>query len=105
MEEKTIVSKKKLVESLQKNSPEKIDGDVIALVQKFAEKMVTDIVTRACLISKHKNQDFLSSEDISFIIEKDFDYAFGKKKINRNVMLPTEEYNSKIAEIRSNKPY
>lgn len=103
MDEKAIIARKKLTENLHKISDEKIDNEVIVLMQRFAEKMVTDIVNRACLVSKHKELEFLSHEDVSFIIEKDFDYCFGKKKVNRNTSLPAETYQAKVAEIRSNK--
>lgn len=103
MDEKAIITRKKLLENLNKISDEKIDNEVIVLMQRFAEKMVTDIVNRACLISKHKELEFLSHEDVSFIIEKDFDYCFGKRRVNRNTSLPAEAYQAKVAEIRSNK--
>lgn len=103
MDEKTIIPRKKLIENLHKISDEKIDNEVIVLMQRFAEKMVTDIVNRACLISKHKELEFLSHEDVSFIIEKDFDYCFGKRKVNKNTSLPADIYQAKVAEIRSNK--
>lgn len=105
MEEKAVVPRKKLVENLQKISAEKIDSEVINLLQKFSEKMVTDIVNRACLISKHKGQEFLNAEDVLFIVEKDFDYSFGRKRVDRSVKLPTEDHNTKVSEIRSSKPY
>lgn len=103
MDEKAIIPRKKLIENLHKISDEKIDNEVIVLVQRFAEKMTTDIVNRACLISKHKELEFLCQEDVSFIIEKDFDYCFGKRKMNKNISLPAETYQAKVAEIRSNK--
>lgn len=105
MDDKAIIPRKKLVENLHKISDEKIDSEVVGAMQRFAEKMVTDIVNRACLIAKHGGQEFLSSDDISFIIEKDFDYCFGRRKIDKTTLLPTEGHNTKVAEIRSSRPH
>jgi histone H3/H4 len=92
---------KKLVRLLKHS---RIDKDVIRNTQLLAEKFLTDIINRTALLSKHKGKDAIDAADISFVVERDFDYSFGGREEYGVRRLPADEHIDRIAEIsRQNK--
>lgn len=90
-------------DKLQKASKRKIEPDVIKSVQNYAEKILTDIINRSSLLSKHNGKDLIDASDISVVIEKDFDYSLGLRAILEEQNLPTNEHTERIAEISRQK--
>lgn len=103
MDEKSVICKKKLMEFLKKVKDDKICPEALGMMQKFGEKIVTDVVIRASMMAKHRESAYISLEDIHFVGEHEFncDFGFLNKKEKE---LPTEAHNDKIAQIRNKKP-
>lgn len=91
---------KKLLKLLNK----KMDKDVIKNTQLLTEKFLSDIINRSALLCKHKGKDVVDTSDISFVVEKLFDYSFGGREIQGSTKLPANEHLERMAEIsRQNK--
>ena len=90
-------------ENLQKISKTKIDPEVVKCIQSYAEKVITDIINRSSLLTRHAERDMIDATDISVIVEKDFDFSFGLRNLLEESTLPTNEHIEKIAEISRQK--
>lgn len=86
-------------EKLQKIAGRKIEYDVAKGIQSYAEKIITDIINRSTLLSRHYEKDIIDASEISVVVEKDFDYSFGLRNILEETNTPTNEHIEKIAEI------
>lgn len=82
---------------------EKITSDVSTSMQNLAEKFVSDIINRTILFTKHRGSEEITSEDIFFTVEKEFDFAFGVHQIRQTKNKPAEEHKEKLAEISKSK--
>lgn len=91
---------KKLVRMTNK----KMDKEVIKSTQLLTEKFLLDIISRSSILCKHKGKDVIDTEDLAFVVEKDFDYSFGIREILNMKNLPTNEHVERMGEIsRQNK--
>lgn len=90
-------------ELLRKTTGKKMDMDVIRNMQGFSEKILSDILNRASLLTRHMGRDIMDVSEISTIVEKDFDYSFGMRTHIKERELPTPEHIEKIAEISREK--
>jgi histone H3/H4 len=86
-------------ENLLKVTNKKMENDVIKNTQLYAEKVITDIINRASLLTKHADKDVIDASEISIMVEKDFDYSFGLREIYKEANLPTSEHNDRSAEV------
>lgn len=59
---------------------EKIDKETGAMVSQFTEKYINDILTRTSNITKHKESQVISAEDVKFILELEFNYFINTGK-------------------------
>lgn len=82
MEEKTqLVPTKKLLELLEQLGPEeKMDKETISVISQFTEKYINDILSRAALLAKHRNSKVVTTGDVKFVLEKEFDYFIPESK-------------------------
>ncbi|ORD98026.1 hypothetical protein HERIO_125 [Hepatospora eriocheir] len=90
-------------EKLIKLNKKRIELDGIKGIQSFAEKIVTDIINRGSILSKHMGTDIIDSSEISKIIELNYDYTFGLREITGEEDRPAENYIEKMAEISKQK--
>jgi hypothetical protein len=87
-----------------KLSKTKVDNDVIKSTQLLCEKFLLDIISRSSTLCKHKGKEIIDTDDISFVVEKDFDYSFGIREITNVKHLPSNEHIERLGEIsRQNK--
>ncbi|KCZ77804.1 hypothetical protein H311_01179, partial [Anncaliia algerae PRA109] len=80
-EDKSLIPKKNLLNLLTKHSNMKIEPEVTLQLQRFGEKMLIDVLSRASMLTKLKKKEIMTIEDVEFIFEKEFDYTFGKKEV------------------------
>lgn len=92
-----------LPENLLRLTNKKIDFDVIKNTQSFSEKVLTDIINRSALLSRHADSDVIDVNEIMFVVEKDFDYSFGLRNIMKESALPTNEHIERMAELSRQK--
>lgn len=90
-------------ENLQKVSKTKLDPEVVKCIQSYAEKVITDIINRSSLLTRHADRDMIDATDISVIVEKDFDFSFGLRSLLEETTLPSNEHIEKVAEISRQK--
>ncbi|TBU08905.1 putative subunit A of transcription initiation factor TFIID [Hamiltosporidium magnivora] len=81
----------------------KIDQDVLNNLQQFSEKFVSDILNRTYLVTKHRQSDVITSNDIMFVVEKEFDYSFGQRTHFPYNSVPSTEHTDRIAEVSKHK--
>jgi len=62
---------------------EKIDKEAVQMLSQFTEKFVNDIIGRASLITKHKNEQVISEADVKFVLETEFNYFISTNKSNK----------------------
>ncbi|ELA41594.1 uncharacterized protein VICG_01342 [Vittaforma corneae ATCC 50505] len=86
-------------EKLQKITGKKAEHDVVKGIQSYAEKIITDIINRSALLSRHYEKDVIDASEISVVAEKDFGCSFGLRSILQEANAPTNEHVEKIAEI------
>ncbi|EJW02841.1 hypothetical protein EDEG_02782 [Edhazardia aedis USNM 41457] len=101
--ENFFIPKQKMVDLFNRNNKEKIEKEVIQGMQMFSEKFVSDILNRTILFTKHRGSNIITSEDILFTVEKEFDYSFGGRFIKGSKSLPTDDHVEKMAEISRQK--
>lgn len=58
--------------SLIDDKEEKIDKETSTILSQFTEKYINDILTRAALLAKHKGSQVVTSEEVKFVLEKEF---------------------------------
>lgn len=90
-------------EKLSKYTNKKIDFEVVKNLQSFSEKVLTDILNRSALLARHADKDIIDAEEISIVIEKDFDYSFGHRSIFPDRQMPTNEHIERMAELSRQK--
>ncbi|KAI5149674.1 transcription initiation factor TFIID subunit 12 [Enteropsectra breve] len=90
-------------EKLAKLAKRKIDHETMLNTQSFAEKIITDIVTRSALLAKHTQNNVIDIAEISLIVEKDFDYSFGTRVILPEKNLPTNDHIERMGELSRQK--
>ncbi|KAI5191333.1 transcription initiation factor TFIID subunit 12 [Nematocida sp. AWRm77] len=76
MEEKSPLVPSKKLQSLLAliDKEEKLDKETQLLLSLFTEKFINDVITRAALIAKHKEQSTLTEQEVKFVLETEFDY-------------------------------
>lgn len=90
-------------ENLLKVTNKKLESDVIRNTQLYAEKVISDILVRASLLTRHVDKDTIDVSEISIVVEKDFDYSFGLRALYEESNLPTTEHVDRLAEISRHK--
>ena len=90
-------------EKLTKATNKKMDYEVVKNMQGFSEKIITDIINRSALLARHADQDIIDVNEISIIIEKDFDYSFGSRTILPDRKTPSNEHIERMAELSRQK--
>ncbi len=90
-------------EKLVKLTKKKMDFEVVKNLQSFTEKIITDILNRASLLTRHKNSDIIEAKEISIIVEKDFDYTFGIRTIGNTSKPSSNDHVEKMAELSRQK--
>lgn len=95
----TIVPKSKLQHVIKDITKLPFDREVITKLQQFSKKFVSDVVTRSAFISEHKNTNVITSNEIFYIVEKEFDYCFGDREILKSEKTPAAEHTEKMAEL------
>ena len=80
-----------------------MDPEVVKCMQNYAEKVITDIINRSSLLTRHTEKDVIDAAEISIIVEKDFDFSFGLRTLLEETVLPTNEHIEKVAEISRQK--
>lgn len=89
---------------LSKLVNKKMDKEVIKNVQLLSEKFLLDIINRASMLCRHKGKSVIDTSEVSFVVEKDFDYSFGTREIINMNQMPSNEHIEKMAELtRQNK--
>ncbi|KAM0675594.1 hypothetical protein GVAV_000961 [Gurleya vavrai] len=101
--ENHFVPKSKINNLLTQLSKEKITPEANANLQNLCEKFVSDVINRAMMFAKHRGSDEVTSDDILFTAEKEFDYSFGIRQIKQNKNVPLDEHKEKMAEISKGK--
>jgi hypothetical protein len=86
-------------ERLMRLTEKKMDKDVVKNIQTFTDKILNDILNRAALLSRHIESDTVGAEEISIVIEKNFDYSFGQRILFPSSHLPTDKHTGSMAEI------
>ena len=86
-------------DKLLKIAKKRIDNETISGIQKFAEKIIQDIITRSTLLAKHAGTDIIDTAEICNVIEKNFDNTFGIKGIIPESNLPLDTHIEKMAQI------
>jgi len=86
-------------DNLLKITNKKMDNEVIRNTQSYAEKVITDIINRSALLSRHVDKDVIEPTEISIVVEKDFDFSFGLRNIFEETNQPTGEHIERMAEI------
>ncbi|WUR03311.1 transcription initiation factor TFIID subunit 12 (TAF12) [Vairimorpha necatrix] len=98
--ENHFIDAKKLLKLTNK----RMEKDVIKNVQLLSEKFILDIINRASMLCRHKGKSVLDTSEVSFVVEKDFDYSFGTREIMNMNPQPSNEHIEKMAELsRQNK--
>lgn len=103
MKENAIVSKEKLHNLILLVTKTPVDRDVLLRLQQFSKKFISDIVTRSALLAEHRNASSISSDDIFYIVEKEFDYIFGDSELNDIRRPAHSEHIDRMAELSRHK--
>lgn len=101
--ENHFVPKSKILRLIDQISKERVEKDVSRNIQNYAEKVVNDVINRSAMIAKHKQSDIITSDDILFTVEKEFDFSFGNRVIRNTRNQPLEEHKEKVADISKQK--
>lgn len=101
--ENHFTPKSKILQLINQISTERLEKEVTKNIQNYAEKFVGDVVNRSSMIAKHKQSDIVTSDDILFTVEKEFDFSFGSRVIKSANNAPLEEHKEKLAEISKQK--
>lgn len=91
------------ISNLLRVTNKKMDNDVARGMQNYAEKIITDIINRSALLARHVDKDVIDAQEISIVVEKDFDYSFGLRNIFEEKNTPTSEHIERMAEISRQK--
>lgn len=101
--ENHFLPKSKLNTFMSTYGNERLSPEVSLNLQNLSEKFLSDVINRTILFTKHRGSDEITSDDILFTVEKEFDFSFGNRQIRNVKNLPTDEHKEKMAEISKNK--
>ncbi|RVD92083.1 subunit A of transcription initiation factor [Tubulinosema ratisbonensis] len=104
-DDKSLIPRKNLINLLSKQSNTRIEPEVCIQLQRFSEKMLSDVLSRASLLTKLKKKDVISGRDVEFIFEKEFDFCFGKREVVQVDNPPNDHHTQKVADVKNNKNF
>ncbi|ELQ76607.1 putative Histone-fold protein [Trachipleistophora hominis] len=101
--ETVITPRDKLQNLINDTTEQPFDREVINRMQQFSRKFINDVLTRSALLSEHKNIGAITSEEIFYVVEKEFDFCFGDREILNTQKTPAVEHIDKMAELSRHK--